>query len=309
MHAIKAADERSAQLRLEIPEIAAIDNDLHTVSIRIMKAALDGRDELDERITAIKNENDSLLLKRASVLEQHGYSADYDSPVFTCVSCSDTGYVGLNFCECIKKAYNNDRYTTSGLGRALYGKDFNNFSLKYYSGKGSIGISDLENMTMIVNQSKRYAQSFSPESESVLMIGGTGLGKTHLSAAIAKEVLSKGFFVYYDSAQSIFDTYESVRFGKESRESAKKYENCDLLIIDDLGAECLTQYTIAVFSSLLNWRITNRKQTIISTNFTPQQIKKSYGERIYSRLMGEFLIMKFTGQDVRLLKLSEKTKV
>lgn len=300
--AIKAADLRSEQLRREIPEIALIDSELNAVSVKIMQTAVGDKQDIDRKLAEVRNENEKLLLKRASILEQHGYSANYDNPVFNCPKCSDTGYIGLNFCDCVKKSYNTDRYTSSGLGKALYNKNFDNFSLKYYSGKSDSDLSERENMEMIYNQSKRYAQHFSSSSESILMIGGTGLGKTHLSAAIAKEVLNKGYFVIYDSAQSIFDAYEAVRFGKDSKENIKKYENSDLLIIDDLGAECTTQYTVAVFSALLNWRIVNSKPTIISTNYTPQQIKKSYTERVYSRLMGEFLLMKFTGQDIRLLK-------
>lgn len=304
--AIEAAERRSEQLRGEIPKIAEIDKALHSVSVKIMNAAMSDKESLDENLEAIKSENETLLLKRASVLEQNGYSADYDSPQFECSLCSDTGYIGLNFCECVKKSFNINRYNSSGLGKALRNKTFDNFSLKYYSGKSGGDFSEKENMTTTFNNCKRYAKKFSSSSDSVLMIGGTGLGKTHLSAAIAKEVLSKGYFVLYDSAQSIFDNYDAVRFGKDNKKSIKKYEEADLLIIDDLGAECRTQYTVAVFSSLLNWRIVNSKPTIISTNFTPQQIKKSYGERVYSRLMGEFLIMRFCGQDIRLLKLSEK---
>jgi len=304
--AIKAAEEKSEKLRAEIPELFDIDNALQSVSMKIMNAALTDKAHLEARLEEIKSENDRLLLKRAALLEQHGYPVDYDSPKFACPLCADTGYIGLHFCECVKKELNTDLYTSSGLGKALLDKTFENFSLKYYSGKGDGGLSDRENMTIIYNCCKRYAQRFTPSSESILMIGGTGLGKTHLSAAIAKVVLEKGYYVIYDSAQSIFDDYESVRFGKESKDIIKKYENCDLLIVDDLGAECMTQYTVAVFSALLNWRIVNSKPTIISTNLTPQQIKKNYGERVYSRLLGESLIMKFTGQDVRLQKLSEK---
>ncbi len=304
--AIKAAEAKSEKLRQEIPELADIDSALHSVAMKIMNAAMTDKIHLEARLDEIKTENDNLLLKRASLLEQNGYPADFDSPKFECLLCSDTGYIGLNFCECVKKQLSTDLYINSGLGKALFDKSFDNFSLKYYSGKGDGEMSDKENMTMIYNCCKRYAQRFTPSSESILMIGGTGLGKTHLSAAIAKVVIEKGYYVIYDSAQSIFDSYEAVRFGKESKELIKKYENCDLLIIDDLGAECMTQYTVAVFSSLLNWRIVNSKPTIISTNLSPIQIKKSYGERVYSRLLGESLIMKFTGQDIRLLKLSEK---
>jgi DNA replication protein DnaC len=304
--AIKAAELKSEKLKQVIPGLADIDSELHSVSMKIMNAAMTDKMHLDAKLEAIKTENNNLLIKRASLLEQNGYSADYDSPQFECPICSDTGYIGLTFCECVKKQLSTDIYTSSGLGKALFDKSFDNFSLKYYSGKGDGEVSDKENMTMVYNLCKRYAQRFTPSSESILMIGGTGLGKTHLSAAIAKGVLEKGYYVIYDSAQSIFDGYDAVRFGKEPKELIKKYENCDLLIIDDLGAECLTQYTVAVFSSLLNWRIVNSKPTIISTNLSPQQIKKNYGERVYSRLLGESLIMKFSGQDIRLQKLSEK---
>lgn len=306
LKAIEAAESRSEQLRNEIPELAEIDTILNSTSVKIMSTAVDKDLDINKRMKKIKAENKKLLLKRASVLEKHGYSSDYDSPKYECNLCSDSGYIGLKLCDCVKKLFNCERYTGTGLGKALQENTFENFSLKYYSNKGRDDLSAREIMEKILTNCKKYTADFNHESDNILMIGGTGLGKTHLSAAIANKVLLKGFYVLYDSAQNVFDLYEAVRYGKEKRENIKKYENCDLLIIDDLGAECMTHYTVAVFSSLLNWRILNKKPTIISTNLTPPQIKKSYSERIYSRLMGEFRIMHFSGQDVRLVKLSEK---
>lgn len=270
-----------------------------------MSAAAEGRENLDEKLAEIKRENDTVLARRERLLAQNGFPQGYDDPVFECPLCLDSGYIGLKFCDCVKKALNTKTYTGTGLGKALTDKDFDGFSLKYYSGKDSgDGLSERENMTIIYNSCRRYASGFSQSSGSLLMMGGTGLGKTHLSAAIAREVVGRGFWVLYESAQNIFDSYEAVRFGREPREIIKKYESCDLLLIDDLGAECITQYTTAVFFSLLNWRTINSLPTVISTNLSPQQIKKNYGERVYSRLMGEFLILRFTGRDIRMLKLS-----
>jgi DNA replication protein DnaC len=150
--AIKAADCKSEKLRAEIPELSYIDSALHSVSMKIMDAALNDKEHHDSRLEEIKVENDNLLLKRAFVLEQNGYSADYDSPQFQCKLCSDTGYIGFSFCECVKKQLSKDIYTGSGLGKALFDKSFDNFSLKYYSGKYDGDLSEKETMAMVFGE-------------------------------------------------------------------------------------------------------------------------------------------------------------
>ncbi len=307
--AISEAEYKTQLLHKEIPKIATIDLELSNTSVEIMRLATKtytDEESFADSIKQIERKNKKLLAQRSELLQQNGYDKDYDKPVFDCPVCMDTGYVELVFCECVKRDVNTHNYLDFGLGKALSDKSFDNFYLKYYSAKQEKGISDLDNMEIILQKCKRYSEKFGLSGESLLMLGGTGLGKTHLSAAIGKKVLDKGYMVFYDSAQSVFSAYEAVRFSKEDKSVLEKYENSDLLIIDDLGAECMTQYTIAVFSTLLNWRIVNSLPTIISTNLNSKQIKQNYGERVYSRLFGEFTLLRFSGRDVRLLKLSEK---
>ena len=135
------------------------------------------------------------------------------------------------------------------------------------------------------------------------MIGTTGTGKTHLSTAIAKEVISKGYDVLYDSAQNIISEFENDRFHSgygQTEQGARKYMECDLLIIDDLGTEFVNQFTISCLYNLINTRLNKGLCTIISTNLSPSEMSGKYEGRIISRIIGsDYRIMSFSGQDHR----------
>ena len=135
--------------------------------------------------------------------------------------------------------------------------------------------------------------------------GGTGLGKTHLSAAVGNIISSKGYSVVYESASALCDTLEAVRFNRAELSERKKYENASLLIIDDLGTENTTAFSTAAIGSLIDLRIVAAKQTVISTNLSFDALKKTYGERIFSRLMGEYRVLALSGCDIRMQKIKE----
>ena len=120
-----------------------------------------------------------------------------------------------------------------------------------------IGINQREHMKNNLQYCKDYAKHFTPNSRGLFMYGKTGLGKTHLSLAIANEVLNKGYDVYYGSIQSIMDKLEAEHFGRLQREDSIKDDilECDLLIIDDLGTEFHNSFTQSVLYNLLNTRI------------------------------------------------------
>ncbi len=294
--ALKKAEKRKEELYAALPELRGIDRRLAAFGPRIVAAAMS---EGPEAVAALKEENLALQKERGDLLTASGYRADEDAPVFSCEKCQDTGYQLLNLCSCIKEMTASENYRSAGLGKGLDGKTFDNFSLAYYKGE------DHAKMRLVLNACSNYAETFDKDSRSLLMIGRTGLGKTHLSAAIAETVAAKGFRVIYESAQKLFDNYENSRFGRqqESMEKVESYESCDLLLIDDLGTECASQYTSATFFNLLNTRLICRKPTIISTNLQPKELEKTYGERIYSRLCGEFRLLPFSGEDVRMQKL------
>ena len=137
----------------------------------------------------------------------------------------------------------------------------------------------------------------------LFIYGASGLGKTHLSAAIANVVANKGFSVVYESAQQVYDTCNAVRFNRMDVAERDKYENSNLLIIDDLGVECGNEYVVASLTSIIDLRIVNGRPTIISSNLTPAAIKKTYGERLFSRLFGEYRVLQFVGKDIRMQKI------
>ena len=289
------ADARTAELCRQIPELAAIDRELAACGPALVAAAIGGN---KEKLAEIEQNNLALQQKRRELLVSRGFRPDEDAPVYNCKNCSDSGYADGKLCPCVKKRLAVEAYTSAGLGKGLMDKSFENFSLQYYSGE------DRTRMETILASCKKYAQTFDENARSLLFMGKTGLGKTHLSAAIAGAVAMKGYRVLYETSQKLFDTYEAARFGRENAPDTDKYVNCDLLIIDDLGAECGSQYTAATFFNLLNTRLIEGKPILINTNLNRPQLEKAYGERVLSRLLGEFRVLLFTGKDVRMQRLS-----
>ncbi len=293
--ALNEAYVRTLALDEKYPDIAEIDKELSLVSSRIIGAMRS--ENCDDEINRIKERNLYLQSVRCQKLLSYGIPEDYDTPVFSCPVCSDTGYDGKTFCSCVIKMCAVDAYLSSGLGKALLDQTFENFSLKYYGGKSR------EEMSGVLDTCLDFAQNFGTGA-NLLLTGGTGLGKTHLSSAIAQKVIDKGYTVVYESAQTVFDAYESVRFGR-GNDNTDKYITCDLLIIDDLGTEFSTQYTASVLYQLVNQRLVNGKSLILSTNLGGKELLKRYGDRIYSRILGSFDTCVFSGNDVRLIKLGE----
>lgn len=293
--ALNEAYAKTLALDEKYPDIAEIDKELSLVSSRIVSAMRS--ENCEDEINRIKERNLALQEARRQKLLSYGVPEDYDTPVFSCPVCSDTGYDGKTFCSCIIKMCAVDAYLSSGLGKALLDQTFENFSLKYYGGKSR------EEMSGVLDTCLDFAQSFGTGA-NLLLTGGTGLGKTHLSSAIAQKVIDKGYTVVYESAQTVFDAFESVRFGR-GNDNTDKYITCDLLIIDDLGTEFSTQYTASVLYQLVNQRLINGKSLILSTNLGGKELLKRYGDRIYSRLLGSFDTCVFSGNDVRLIKLGE----
>ena len=157
-------------------------------------------------------------------------------------------------------------------------------------------------MESVLNYCKEYAADFSRRSPSLLLYGKTGLGKTHLSLAIAGKAVEEGYGVIYSSAQNLFNKLEKDKFGKADTNTEETILDCDLLIIDDLGAEFTTQFTVSALYNIVNSRELEGKPTIISTNLMPEQLTKAYGERIASRILSNYVMLYFDGSDIRQIK-------
>lgn len=295
MEAEAKADERTRALHNALPALKELDKQLAACGPALVKVVM-SKDR--QALEALEKENRALQEQRRRLLEENGYRPDEDEPAYACSACRDSGYIGLKLCDCVRRRVAVERYTTTGLGKGLFGKTFDSFSLRYYTGE------DKPHMETVLSICRSYAERFDENARPLLFVGKTGLGKTHLSAAIAMTVAQKGYDVLYETAQKLFDRYEAARFGRDGSGMLERYESCDLLLIDDLGTECASQYTSATFFNLLNTRLLNGKPIIINTNLNRPQLEKAYGERVLSRLLGEFRVLRFVGTDVRMQKVT-----
>ena len=196
----------------------------------------------------------------------------------------------------------------SGFSSLIKEQSFDNFSLEYYAKNPQHNEIMKRNRDFLL----RYAENFDAKnSQSILLMGGTGLGKTHLSSALARKVIEKGNDVFYTGAIDLFSQFEIQRFksySNEPNEFIERYFECDLLIIDDLGTEMVNQFSVSTLYNLLNDRLSRRKPTLISTNLSTDEIQKKYTDRITSRMLGEYQVLFFVGTDVRAQKLINKNK-
>lgn len=297
--------ESDAKARLDkayalCPDLLDIDRHFPMIGSEIIKAF---SDPSNAKITIqqLRAESEELNKARELCLKSVGLPADYTAPRYFCPECSDTGYLEYKMCDCMKKELVKLSAQSSGLGTLIGKQSFENFSLDYYLG------SDRDIMTANLIIAKNYASDFSNASPSLLMMGDTGLGKTHLSTAIAEKVMEKGYNVLYETSENLISAFSYERFNRgyndTAENKAEKLLECDMLIIDDFGTEVVNQFSLSVIYNILNTRTTKSLPTIISTNLTRAQIRERYADRIASRLFGEFTVLSFTGKDVRMQKL------
>jgi DNA replication protein DnaC len=293
--AVAEADARSADLRERSPELREIDAELSGTGLLLFKTACSGGD-----IAPIRERNQYLVEKRKNIIKSLGYPEDYTDVHYTCKNCSDTGFIGgTKMCSCFREALIKATIASSGIGELIDKQTFENFDLNWYKGEESV----LENMSANLAAAKSYVKNFAKKRSNLLLIGKTGTGKTHISTAIAREIISQGFDVVYDSAQNIVADFEADKFrsgyGTESR--SEKYLECDLLIIDDLGTEFSSQFTVSCLYNLINTRANRAMATIISTNLSAEELARKYEDRIYSRLVGVGTrVLVFEGRDRRI---------
>lgn len=303
LHALEVAEERRRELHMLLPEVEGIDRELARTGLMIMEEITKGKEGLSERLENIRLDNLDLQAQREACIVRAGYPADYDQPPYNCPVCKDTGYQGQQMCTCLRTALSKEGMKRAGVDRLFETQRFETFRLQYYQQDARI----LQMMKNQLDHCRRYADRFSADTkENLLLCGGTGLGKTHLSTAIAGVVVEKGYDVLYESAPNLFSVFEAERFGRGATSAVSdtgRYFQCDLLIIDDLGAEMSNSFTVGVLYNLLNTRIVSGRPTIISTNLTPDEIRARYTDRVASRLFGEFYLMRFEGRDIRMQKI------
>lgn len=303
IHADNVAEHylRQEKIYSRIPEIERIDTRLRTQMAELVGLTLRGSAELNAAIKALEDESLALQAKKAELLVERGYEMDYLDDIFSCKTCRDTGYFGGKMCSCLKAMYNAE--VTRELGTLLKNSDecFEKFDLSLYGDAR-------ESMEIVYNTCREYANSFSERSMNLMFQGGTGLGKTFLSACIARVVAGNGHSVCYDTASSALEAFETKKFSRDAQtaeNAAVKVErmlDCELMILDDLGTEMPTPMSVSALYTLINTRLVNGRKTVISTNLTDAELSKRYNPQICSRLEGEFTKLPFFGSDIRLTK-------
>lgn len=301
------ADARARDAERAIPELKAINAELATTGLQILTAIREEPTKAKALLKEIEARNKALQAEKRRLLAANGFPEDYTEPKYECDDCSDTGYVDGKMCHCMREALILAGYDASGIGKLLRTQNFDNFSLDYYKNNRQ----NYEIMSRALEIVKSYAENFDVKKpKNLLFIGGTGLGKTHLSSAVAKTVIDKGYDVMYKTAIGIMSDFEYSRFGNaavtDDISPTSRYFDCDLLIIDDLGTEISNQFTVSTIYNIIDTRINTGKSMLISTNLSGDELRKRYWDRITSRLFGEFDVIPFAGIDVRAQKAKIK---
>lgn len=299
--AVMEADIRSSEIRMELPEIEEIQRQLSEVGLEISQLFF-YRQNTEEKIKELRDRSHSLIDKRSEILKANGYAENAMKPQYVCEACEDKGYISGRMCNCHKQLLKDIMRQEVSKLAPLDKCTFDNFSLEYYSDQpGENAIVPRQRAEKILTSARKYAQNFTTSSKNLLFIGGTGLGKTHISLAIMNTVINKGYYVCYGTSQNICDDLQSEQFGRGDSAYYSKNQvlNCDLLVLDDLGTELDNQYSIATLYNIINTRILSGKPTIISTNFNVGALEEKYDKRITSRITGEYIPMYIFGNDIR----------
>ena len=296
----------------ENPKLSEIEDEINKVSLKSIKARIFS-DDLSRQIQQDKLtfQLDRLRKEYDEQLEKLGLTRKDFEPKYECDKCKDTGYIGNKICSCFKQALINEAYKQSNIFK-IKDENFETFDFGYYSStndKQKYGIekSPLENIDAIRKLAYNFSHNLDdPAQKNLLFTGSTGLGKTFLANCVAAEAIKQGESVIYQTAPILLDKMVDYKFKfnktEAEREEYEKIFDVDLLILDDLGTEAMNSAKFSELFNILNTRLLKNKKILISTNLTPQEIKREYEERIFSRFVGDFIICRFVGEDIRILK-------
>ncbi len=294
------------------PRVQEIDEEIRATMAEVISIALAGGDDPERAVEEVQGKNLRLQARRREEIVKAGYPPDYLDERYMCSECHDTGFKDTTPCRCLMEEYKKEQ--ARELSSLRRGEErFELFSLQWYDDAKDpdTGMSDRDFMRIVYAYCRRYAQEFGEKSDNILMTGDPGLGKTYLSACIAGVVADKGYSVVYDTAGAVFSNFEAEKFDRDddlgtAKSTIKRYLNCDLLILDDLGTEMTTAFTVSALYELINTRLVSGRKTVINTNLPVEEIRTRYSAQIASRLEGEYEVLRFYGRDIRLQKKERK---
>lgn len=299
------------EIAQKLPRAAEIDRLLAQTAPRILSISLRQGLDSQKALAALRQENLALQDEQAALLVQAGYEPDSLETRPLCPLCNDRGWKGSAMCVCLKELCKQEQIKSLSSMLNLGEQSFDTFRLDYYDREyqPEYRRSPRENMELVLTRCRNYAEFFgSYPNKNLFLNGAPGLGKTFLSTCIARMVAEKGFSVVYDSAPMVFSRFETRKFARGEEEArlaeadTRRYLTCDLLILDDLGSEFTSPFIQAALYEIINTRLIEGKQTVISSNLSIADIRQRYSPQVASRLEGEYLALPFFGKDIRVLK-------
>ena len=283
------------------PRLREIDRSLRGTSAKLAMLIFRQDGDPQAELAELRAENEALQNERQWILDEAELPEGYldDGPV--CSLCGGTGYVGARMCECLRELCRQEQKRELTALLPTGRERFENFSLELYPDRFYPDYGTTARTLMQKNLAfcRRFAQEFQPGARSLLFSGATGLGKTFLSACVARQVAEGGWGVVYVTAGRLFSDFEAVKFERAEAESLRDYRDCDLLIVDDLGTEMTTEFVKAALYEIVNNRLLERRTTLISTNLNEDNLEARYGGQIASRLLGGYRVVYFLGDDIR----------
>lgn len=292
-----ARDERLHFVYNNVKGYRSLDESVATLSVSQGKKMLNGD---PNALVVLKQQLKQLSADKQRLLEEAGLPPDYLEPLYDCPDCRDTGYINGRKCHCFRQAEIALLYQQSNLKEVLIRENFDTLSHEFFHG------AELEAFQTAEKKCRDFASSFYHSHRSLFLYGTVGTGKTFLSNCIAREAIESGHSVIYFSASVLFDTLARNTYDYKSQETLdylyNDLYNCDLLVIDDLGTEQSTTFTLSHLFTCLNERINRGKSMIISTNLSLPELKDRYQDRIFSRITSNFDFCKLTGPDIRMYK-------
>ena len=289
------------------PRLEEIDRTLTHTMAQIVASGLRRGADARSALAALREQNLALQRERGEILHTLGYPVDALIETPACEKCGDTGWDAGRMCRCLRAYYTREQNAELSRMLDLGAQSFDAFDVTLYSATETFNRRRTARENMEHNRDVCYgfARYFPSKVRNLLLSGSPGLGKTFLSACIAREVSERGFSVVYDTATHVFSRFEAQKFDRadESADSdVDRILRCDLLILDDLGTEMTGPMVQSALYQIVNTRMMQKRATVISTNLSPQKIGERYGEAILSRIWGEYEFLPFYGEDIRKLR-------
>lgn len=297
--------ERINDIYKKCPALESIDYQLRALTLKKGRNRLKTNSSVDFNELAQKEKQ--LIKEKQQLLKLHNIPDNYLDEIYTCTLCNDTGSINGEFCSCYTQEKANLLFEHSPIFKQMEKENFDTFDFSLYSDQPSTGssISPRENIKLVYEYAKQFSKDF-PDCKNLMLQGTTGVGKTFITNCIAKELIQRCVSVCYLSATKFFDILAAHAFSKDNSAEAKEQyqliQNCELLIIDDLGTELHNSFVDSILFEIINDRHKKDLRILISTNLDMKRFGDTYSKRTLSRITEQFDVIPIFGADIRMLK-------